>query len=147
MAQAGYKIGAPGETPADLLAKLGPTLRVDVGLRSLSPPGAIPDLPRKNVLALVDTGAGVNAIDENLPQALGLPSHNESEVSGVTGWTRVNVYTARIYVPSLDRLIFGPLAGVKLQQGDHWRRLILGRPFLRPYIMTYDGVTGQVEIR
>lgn len=145
-AQAGFKSGKGGRTAADLLAELGPTFRVDIGLKSRSLPGAKPDLAAKGVRALLDTGAGANCIDDGLARSLGLPVTDEGEVSGVGGKTFVKIYTARIYIPDLDRLIFEPLAGARLNEGEQWHRIILGRPFLRPYRMIYDGTSGKVEV-
>ena len=56
--QAGFKRGKAGASAADLLVQLGPTLLVDLGLRSRSAAGQKPDLPRKRVKGLIDTGAG-----------------------------------------------------------------------------------------
>lgn len=53
---------------------------------------------------------------------------------------------ARIYLPSLDRLLFQSFTGVKLREGGQWHRVILGRTFLRQYRMIYNGADGQVEI-
>jgi hypothetical protein len=75
-----------------------------------------------------------------------LPVHDEGEISGVGGRHRAFIYRARIFIPSLGRLLFQPFTGVKLHEGEQWHRLILGRSFLRHYQLTYDGVTGQVEI-
>jgi predicted aspartyl protease len=122
-------------------------LLVDIGLRSRSAPGQPPDLPHKRVRALIDTGAGGDCIDDEFARALGLPVTDEGEISGVGGRHQAFVYLARIYVPSLNRLLFQPFTGVKLAQGDQWHRVILGRSFLRPYQLVYDGPRGQVEIR
>jgi hypothetical protein len=146
MAQAGFKRGKGGKTAADLLAELGPTFRVDVGLKSRSMAGEKPDLTMKGVRALLDTGAGANCIDDELARSLGLPITDEGEVSGIGGKTLANIYTARLYIPDLDRLLFEPFAGVKLKEGAQWHRVILGRSFLRPYRMTYDATSGTVEI-
>jgi hypothetical protein len=35
---------------------------------------------------------------------------------------------------------------MKLSKGEQSHKVILGRPFLRPYRMSYDGGTGQVAI-
>jgi hypothetical protein len=145
-AQAGFKSGKDGKTPADLLAELGPTFRVDIGLKSRSPAGPKPDLAKKGVRALIDTGAGGNCIDAGLARSLGLPIINEGEVSGVGGKTFVNIYMARIYIPDLERLLFEPFAGVKLEEGEQWHRVILGRTFLRPYRLIYDAISGRVEV-
>lgn len=147
MAQAGFKGGAAGSGPADLLVQLGPTLLVDIGLKSRSQPGEPPDLPKKKVRALIDTGAGGDCIDDELARSLGLPITDEGEISGIGGKHQAYIYTARIYVPQLDRLLFQPFTGVRLQQGEQWHSVILGRSFLRPYRLTYEGTTGQVEIR
>jgi hypothetical protein len=143
---AGFKSGAAGESAADLLVRLGPTVRVDIGLKSRSPLGEPPDLALKGVKALIDTGAGGDCIDDDLARRLNLPVHDEGEISGVGGRHPAFIYTARIYVPQLNRLLFQPFTGVKLYEGEQWHRVILGRSFLRQYRLAYDGVSGQVEI-
>lgn len=145
-AQAGFKTGKAGASPADLLVQLGPTLMVDIGLKSRAIAGATPDLPKKNIKALIDTGAGGDCIDDDLARALGLPITDEGEISGIGGRHRAYIYTARIYVPKLDRLLFQPFTGVKLQQGDQWHGVILGRSFLRQYRLVYNGADGSVAL-
>lgn len=146
MAQAGFRSCKAGATPADLLAEVGPTLKVDIGLKSLAPPGERPILALRDVKALIDTGAGGDCIDDELARSLHLPITDEGEISGVGGRHRAFIYTARVYVPGLNRLVFQPFTGVKLREGDQWHRVILGRSFLRAHRLTYDGATGQVEI-
>jgi hypothetical protein len=144
--QAGFRSGANGESPADLLVRLGPTILVDIGLKSRAAPGAEPDLPEKRVKALVDTGAGGDCIDDDLARRLRLPIHDEGEISGVGGRHRAFIYTARVYIPNLGKLLFQPFTGVKLQEGEQWHRVILGRSFLRHHRLVYDGTSGQVEV-
>lgn len=146
LAQAGFRKGAPGESTADLLAKLGPTVKVDIGLKGRMGPDGNPDLPLKGVRALIDTGAGGDCIDDDLAKSLGLPVTDEGEISGVGGRHHAFIYTARLWVPSLSRLLFQPFTGVKLTAGEQWHHVILGRGFLRPYRLVYDGRSGQVEI-
>lgn len=146
MAQAGFRKGKDGKSPSDLLAELGPTLKVDIGLRRSPGADGKPDLPAKGVRALIDTGAGGDCIDDDLARELGLVIHEEGYISGVGGRHWAATYMARIYVPSLDRLLFQSFTGVKLRQGGQWHRVILGRTFLRPYRLVYDGADGQVEI-
>lgn len=146
MAQAGFKKGRGTETPTDLLARLGPTLLVDIGLKSRAPAGQPPELALTGVRALIDTGAGGDCIDDELARQLRLPVTDEGEISGVGGKHQAFVYTARLWVPQLQRLLFQPFTGVKLQEGEQWHRVILGRSFLRTHRLTYDGPTGQVEL-
>ncbi|WP_373252642.1 retropepsin-like aspartic protease [Brevundimonas sp.] len=126
--------------------ELGPTVWVDIGTKSRGVAGGLPDLAEKRIRALIDTGAGGDCIDDELAKRLGLPITDEGEISGVVGRHCAVVYTARVYVPSLDRLLFQPFTGVKLHQGGQWHRLILGRTFLRQYRLTYDGASGGVEL-
>ncbi len=144
--QAGFKQGAGGESPADLLLRLGPTVLVDIGLKSRARPGGEPDLAEKRVKALIDTGAGGDCIDDDLAQRLRLPIHDEGVISGVGGRHRAFIYTARIYIPGLKKLLFQPFTGVKLYEGEQWHRVILGRSFLRQYRLSYDGASGEVVI-
>jgi len=143
---AGFRSGKGSESPADLLAKLGPTIRVDIGLKSRASAGAKPDLSLKNVRALIDTGAGGDCIDDQLAQQLGLPVTDEGEISGVGGRHHAFIYTARVFVPRLNLLLFQPFTGAKLQEGDQWHQLILGRGFLRSFTVTYDGASGAVTL-
>ena len=145
-APAGFKVGKAGATTADLLVQFGPTLLVDIGIKSRAPAGEPPDLPKKRIKALIDTGAGGDCIDDDLARAIGLPITDEGEISGVGGRSPAYIYTARIYVPALDRLLFQPFTGVKLQQGDQWHGVILGRTFLRQYRLAYNGPDGTVTV-
>jgi len=146
LAKAGFKSGKAGLSAADLLVQFGPTLLVDIGLKSRGEAQAPPDLARKGVRALIDTGAGGDCIDDKLARALNLPVTDEGEISGVGGKHRAFIYTARLYIPMMDLLLFQPFTGVKLQEGDQWHHVILGRSFLRPYRMVYDGASGEVTL-
>lgn len=106
--QAGFRSGKGSASTADLLVQLGPTLKVDLGRRSRSPAGDRPDLEMKDVKALIDTGAGGDCIDDDLAIRLKLPIHDEGEMSGVGGRHRAFIYTARLYIQSLDRMLFQP---------------------------------------
>lgn len=144
--QAGFKVGKNGLSTADLLVDLGPTLLVDIGLKSRAASGKPPDLAEKGIKALIDTGAGGDCIDDDLAVRLGIPITDEGVISGVGGRQHAFIYTARVYVPKLDRLLFQRFTGVKLADGGQWHRLILGRTFLRQYRLTYDGTSGAVEL-
>ncbi|MDP2118203.1 MAG: retropepsin-like aspartic protease [Brevundimonas sp.] len=119
---------------------------MDIGRKSRGRPGDPPDLPGKRIKALIDTGAGGDCIDERLAEELGLPATERGVISGVGGRHAALIYTARLYVPALDQLLFQQFTGVKLTEGAQPHRVLLGRTFLRHYRMMYDGLTGRVEL-
>lgn len=143
--QAGFKDGK-GEIAPDLLVKLGPTLLVDIGLKPLTQTADGPELQFKGLRALVDTGAGDNCIDSGIAGLARLPVIDQRIASGIGDATRVNIYMARLYIPSLKQMLFQPFAGVELESGGQWHQALLGRTFLRPYTLRYIGPTGEVEI-
>lgn len=53
---------------------------------------------------------------------------------------------ARVFIPELGRLLFQRFTGVLLQEGEQSHRIILGRGLLRGYRLSYDGVSGAVEL-
>lgn len=96
--------------------------------------------------ALIDTGAGGDCIDDGLAKALKLPVVDEGEMSGVGGTHRAYIYLGRLYIPTMKVMLFQRFTGVKLSEGGQSHRVILGRPFLRNYRLTYDGTTGGVTL-
>lgn len=75
----------------DSLLKFGPTLKVDIGLDLdfLSAGSGEPDLPRKGLFALVDTGASECFIDSFLADSLKLQSLADRMYREFTGLERL----------------------------------------------------------
>lgn len=134
------------DVPAkDLLVRLGPTLRVDVGFDpdyDGTKPQTPPNLPVKAAWALIDTGASICCIDAALAMHLNLPIIDQRTCSGISGAVEVNMHLAQIHAPSLNFTIYGSFAAVDLAGGQH--PVLIGRDFLRHFKMTYDGPTGEV---
>ena len=137
--------GLPGR---EALAQQGPTLHVQIGFDPRYRPQSKkrPALPDMRLPALVDTGALDSCIDSDLAARLGLPIADRIEIAGVLGVGEVNVHLAQIYVPDLALTLYGQFAGVHLTAGGLSHSAILGRSFLRRYVMTYDGPIGAVAI-
>ncbi len=94
----------------------------------------------------MDTGAIFSFIDDDLATSLNLPIVNQQTVSGSNGQHLVNMYLGHIYVPSLLFTITGQFGGVHLLAGGQRHSAILGRTFLMHFTMTYNGLTGEVEL-
>ena len=99
--------------------------------------------------ALVDTGATESCIDADFAQTLGLLTFDRDDIAGVVGIggvTPVDYYLAQIYVPGLDRVIYGLFAGVHLRDGGQPYYALIGRDFLQHFTMVYEGPTGTVTL-
>ena len=139
----------PAQDRRSLLAEVGPTVPVRIGFdpgfdetESLNP-----DIPPDLFPALVDTGASANSIDADLAARLGLPVIDvDTAVSGSAGRHLADVYLAQVHIPGLDRTISGRFTGIRLAAGGQLHGAIIGRSFLRDFVLSYDGRTGEVSI-
>lgn len=147
----GFNSTPGGAQGSDLLVSMGPTLLVDIGFdkewENNSEPAIVPTPRIKSVEALVDTGANDSCIDDLLAVQLNLPVIDEQEIAGVGGQLKVKIYLAQIHIPALKETIYGTFAGVRLAAGGQIHKALIGRTFLRGFIMIYDGITGSVIIR
>ncbi len=126
------------------LIENGPTADVMVGWLVENEEDNAPDaIPAK---ALIDTGASQSCIDEDLAVQLQLPVVDIISISGVGGAQDHNVYAAEVNITALSFKQFGRFAGVHLSAGGQSHQVLLGRTFLQPMIMVYDGRRGHVTI-
>ena len=98
----------------------------------------------KTVEALVDTGAAISSIDEELANVLNLPYTGSITISGVSGAEVRDLRLVQIYLPAFEKVCYEALAAVKLTEGGQRHEVLLGREFLTNYRMTYDGRIGVV---
>jgi predicted aspartyl protease len=141
---------APGLLGRDALVQWGPTLIVDIGFdpnyNPSAPQGSLPNLQRKGLHALVDTGASECCIDSGLAMQLNLPTIDRRTVAGVSGQHEVNIHLGSIHVEPLFFTIYGAFAGVNLIAGGQPHYALIGRTFLQHFTMSYEGSTGTVKI-
>ena len=132
----------------DMLASIGPTLPVQVGLDlAYEPGGAIrPQLAPDQFPALIDTGAEASCIDAELADTLRLPTVDHQVIAGIHGAAPLNRHLAQMYIPGLDFTMNGRFAGVHLASGGLPYFAIIGRDMLRHLVMIYDGPTGNVSL-
>ena len=126
----------------------GPILPVVVGYDLVygSANDAPPGSPAPTVVAIIDTGADSNCVDEDLAISLNLPKVGESTVSAAHGTMAANVYRGQIFIPELDWTLEGRLLGVSFGAEQQQWSVILGRTFLQHCVMNYDGRTGAVTV-
>jgi hypothetical protein len=141
-----FSCGFSGPDASDLLIEHGPTISVDIGFDPAWRLGRIPSAKRRNVPALVDTGALESFIDCALAMELDLPVSDRRGITGSRGPHEVDVYTAQVYVPAFQFTVYGQFAGVYLSQGGMRFRVLMGRTFLKHFTLSYDGPTGQATL-
>jgi predicted aspartyl protease len=138
-----------GVKARDLLVRLGPTLKVDMGFDpdyDGNNPRRLPRFGEREVWALIDTGATECCIDGELAERLNLPVVDERVCLGIAGPMTVNMHLAQIHVPNLQFTYYGAFAGVNLAEGDSRHLVLIGRAFLQHFTMAYDGTTGSVSL-
>ncbi|MBI4923211.1 MAG: retroviral-like aspartic protease family protein [Devosia nanyangense] len=136
--------GVPGHFR---LVLAGPTLTVNIGFDPDYNSGSgTPNLAAVGVPALIDTGATISFIDDDLAKALDLPIVDKKTFGGIGGAHEANMYLAQIHIPDLTHTLYGEFGGVKLAAGGQQHRALLGRMFLRRFDLRYNGGTGEVEI-
>lgn len=139
---------APGTTPERLRAD-GPLMRVRVGnaqtvIQRLTQEGKTPPAPEE-LVALIDTGASISAIDAAIAQRLGLLQTGSIQVGGVGGMSTQPVFAAALELPEFS-IAFDPLSlsGAALPSDKF--QMLLGRNILCNLRMTYDGPSGTFNL-
>jgi predicted aspartyl protease len=138
----------PQVSGSDLLALIGPTLKVNIGFDATykASGNKLPVSGIQGVEGLVDTGAQTSCIDNLLATQLGLPIVDRQTIAGSNGAHTANIYQAQVHVPTLHYTIWGTFAGVDLIAGGQRHHALIGRTFLKEFKMVYEGKTGTVTI-
>jgi len=143
-------LGAPaaGSVP-ELLRSKGALIQVRIGNASViaakmrEQGSQVP--PPKAIMAMIDTGASISAIDSSVAASLGLSQTGSVQVGGVGGVSQQPVFAAAIEftdpVISYDPL---SLSGASLGAPDF--QLLIGRNILCQMILTYDGPRGRFSL-
>jgi predicted aspartyl protease len=93
---------------------------------------------------VIDTGASVICVDSRVVRRLGLVASNRKPVQMADGRTATSsIYAVRMIIPALG---FDDLVQVYAIEMDvPSQRVLLGRSFLRNYIVNYDGPRERFE--
>lgn len=143
---AGHSFGPGGISAYDRsaeLAALGPI--IDIVIRSPQLPAQADRQPHQReatpARGLIDTGATDVCIDVTLAAELGLIWTGREQV-GVAGGASImaDVFAGILEVPELGFSEMVPLYALKTRRPTH--DVLLGRSFLRNFIVTFDGPQG-----
>lgn len=111
-----------------------------------NPTGVVGVKSSKRVLALVDTGATSNVIDERIAKALGLMQVDQRLVAHAMGEQLAPVFFGNLFIPKLEITITGRFIGGDSGGGSNGYDMLLGRSFLKRFILNYDGIKGHFTL-
>jgi len=141
----------PGPDP-HVLAALGPQITVDI-----LPPLVVEKWAKSsgrevkqahNLVALIDTGASVTGVDENVLSQLGYPPIGVASLATPSGISQTGVYMVRLVIPSqrdphfppdMPRIVIDNIRAVAVKLGSQPYRVLLGRDVLSRLVMIYNG--------
>lgn len=143
-ADCGYAGSSQGRK---LLEYHGPRIGVSIGLDPTwtKDQSRAPQADKNNLAALIDTGAQYTCIDSAVATEIHLPVIDKQRVGGV-GLLVVDVYNGQIHIGLLRYTIHGPIAGIPGLEDRIHVPVVLGRAFLRDFLLTYNGRTGDAQI-
>lgn len=135
---------------ANRLARQGPLLPVTISptpqfLAVLQNLGRTPPTPISGQ-ALIDTGANLCTIDEQIVTALGIPPFGSAPIATPAGVSNHQTYPAALSFPgtTLPNLSFNDFVGTDIQ--NQGIIAIIGRNVLRFFILSYNGPGGHITL-
>ena len=99
---------------------------------------------RVSLLGIIDTGASCICVDSRVAKRLGLVSSDRKPVQMADGRVQTStIYTARMAIPALGFDDYVQVNAVDMEFPTD--RVLLGRSFLKDYIVDYDGPRERFE--
>jgi predicted aspartyl protease len=96
------------------------------------------------LVGVIDTGASCICVDSRVARRLGLIASDRKLVQMADGRLETStVYTARMKIPALDFNDYVQVNAVDMARPSD--RVLLGRSFLKDYIVNYDGPRERFE--
>jgi predicted aspartyl protease len=103
-----------------------------------------PNSERVPLTGIIDTGASCICVDSRVPRRLGLVSSDRKPVQMADGRLQTStIYTARMAIPELGFDGYVQVNAVDMEYPSD--RVLLGRSFLKDYIVNYDGPKERFE--
>lgn len=129
--------GESGEAAGELLRIHGPSLPVIIRNPGGPAPGFAPFLERD---ALIDTGASDICISRAIARELQLAPVDSTMMGVVGGSVEATIYAGELEIPELRfRRTLQMYSPKTIAPHSH---VLLGRSFLRFFVITYDGPSG-----
>lgn len=99
----------------------------------------------KAIVAMIDTGASISAIDSSVAASLGLQQTGSVQVGGVGGMSQQPVFAASLEFTD-PKIAYDPLSLSGSSLGAPDFQMLIGRNILCQMILTYDGAQGRFTL-
>ena len=100
--------------------------------------GSTPDLPTEQLQGIIDTGASVICVDKRVALKLGLTAINRKRMEVADGSiVESTVYMAEMAIEGLGFRNWVEIHALPMMRPS--ARVLLGRSFLKNYLVTYNG--------
>lgn len=112
----------------------------------------LPPYATASGMALIDTGAAVSVVDESAMMELGIPDVETILMQTAHGVAELRRYNASMSLPGLGLqnlpLHLAPAGMVRTNTNAGADVLmLLGRDFLRRFVLTYDGPNSRITVK
>jgi len=139
---------SPGSVP-ELLRSKGALIDLRIGNATLianqmkSEGKQVPE--PQAIVAMIDTGASISAIDSSVAASLGLQQTGSVQVGGVGGMSQQPVFAASLEFAE-PKIAYDPLSLSGSSLGAPDFQMLIGRNILCQMILTYDGAQGRFTL-
>jgi predicted aspartyl protease len=127
----------------------GPKVEIEIAvptvLAEFLERSGLPVPPPQRGFALIDTGASITAVDEEVVASLGIQPIGQMKLSTPSRSMPAWLYAARLTCAGMAVLEVLDIVGCSLQPQGFIA--LLGRNFLRSVVLVYDGPAGVFTIR
>jgi hypothetical protein len=127
----------------------GPKIAIEIAvptvLAEFLARSGLPVPPARKGFALIDTGASITAVDEDVVASLGIQPIGQMKLSTPSRSMPAWLYAARLTCAGMAVLEVLDIVGCSLQPQGFIA--LLGRNFLRSVVLVYDGPAGVFTIR
>lgn len=149
------KNGVGQKISPSALSKSGPVIAVEISI----PKALADEFAKKNQpipspvsgLALIDTGATMSCVDDDVITKLGVSPIGQTTISGSNGSHTVNTYPSHFRFPAISgfEIDFTSTVGIDLQVqkvGNQPIVALLGRDVLSKCVLVYNGHLGMYTL-
>lgn len=99
---------------------------------------------RETLIGVIDTGASCICVDSRVVKRLGLVASDKKPVQMADGRIEMStIYTSKMAIPALGFDDYVQVNAVEMDRPS--QRVLLGRSFLKDYIVNYDGPRERFE--